>query len=43
MILVVNGYKDNGASGGYTWTRNRSFDSSNTNYMIPRKSVKFDR
>ena len=43
MTQVFKGYKDNGASGGHTWTRNRSFDSGNTNYMIPQKRVKFDR
>ena len=39
---MVKGYKENNASGGNSWIRNHSFDSSNTNYMIPKKRVKFD-
>ena len=43
MIQAVKGYKGGSASNRTTWTRNRSFDSGNTNYSIPRKRVKFDR
>ena len=43
MIQLVKGYKDNNTSCRNSCTRNRSFDSGNSNYMIPKKKVKFYR